>query len=285
MLVGVVYLTSLSIPFFVFSTGDSNFATAPSSPATSPHRMINNAESYQTAVQNPDSMWEWHTGDNTGPVSPADIPRSPPLPLPFKPSDRSVGQSPPLPLHIESPHHVASDPRHIGAAVSRGDPHATSRAYHPASRPEVISSNPVHVQVGFNAPAVSPMNTTTLSSLPGQQTITSPPHSSKTAKGSIVKARSIEEIDRKNYAPDYTTTPTANFSPDADSGSTAFCIDLASSMLGYRAPFEGGDKMKSVGLLSERPGSGKERSFSVELELVCFLFCYPACTYLCLSVS
>lgn len=233
--------------------------------------MINNTESYQTAVQNPDSMWEWHTGEianNSGPPS-ADIPRSPPLPLPFKPSDRSIGQSPPLPLHIESPRHVVSDPRHIETAVSRGE--SANRGYHPTSRPEVISSNPVHVQVGFNAPAV---NTTTLSSLPGQQTITSPPHSSaKTTSNSIVKARSIEEIDRKNYAPDY-TTPNSNFSPDADSGSTAFCIDLASSMLGYRAPIEGGDKMKSIGLLSERPGSGKERSISVELELVCSCFVY-----------
>ena len=229
-------------------------------------------------------MWEWHTGEiaNAGgcrPPSSADIPRSPPLPLPFKPNDRSIGQSPPLPLHIESPRHVTSDPRPVETAVSRGEPQAAaSRVYHSTTRPEVISSNPVHVQVGFNAPAISPVSTTTQSSFPEQQTITSPPHSStKTASNSIVKARSIEEIDRKNYVPDC-TPPTSNFSPDADSGSTAFCIDLASSMLGYRAQFEGGDRMKSIGLLSERPGSGKERSMSVELEHVRLLFCYPVHT-------
>ena len=108
--------------------------------------------------------------------------------------------------------------------------------------PEVINPNPVHVQVGFNTPGMTPsLETTKLSSLPGtpaSPVITSPPglEKQKPHPQKLPKPQSIEEFDkhRKDYAPiKELLLLGSRFSPERDSA--GFCLDLV-SLKSYVAP-------------------------------------------------
>jgi CBS domain-containing protein len=190
--------------------GDSMYSTAPSSP----EQLLKRKESYDENMKKNDHYWDWHTGTNV-PVD-GNNQRSKP-----------VVSSPPV-------------PKHVGSLKGRGVVVPQGSSASQRIPPEVVSANPAHVQVGFDAPEVSGLlETTKLSSLPGTMVITSPPSLPKphppTTPPSLTRPKSIEEIDheRKNYVP-VSAPPLSSF-PFHDREGSGFCLDFT-SLTNFVAP-------------------------------------------------
>ncbi len=193
--------------------GDGRYSTAPNSPSTSTNNISLSVpqldlrrDSYDQAQKNTDLLWEWHTGPHLQ-DRPPNI------------TERIKGQSsPPVPKH------VTAVGRH--ASIDGNTPT-------PILNKVVVSSNNARVQIGFDPP----INTTSLSSLPGTNgdVITSPPPPSnrtttpKLGEGRLPKPKSIEELDkhRQNYAPGLGNPPIVS-GGSPDNNTNAFCLDLSS---------------------------------------------------------
>ena len=253
------FLSPLSLNFiltltFIITLGDSLYSTAPSSPELAPSRR---RESYDEALRKSDLLAQEPHVINSKPDEHHAI----------KLSDSFSGQSPPVPKHVGSQ----------GKTKGVISPLLDSIPQPPI--PEVISANPVHVQVGFQAPDVgsNSLETTALSSLPGTvDVITSPPMLQKQQPSqaqhippsSLSRPRSIEEIDqeRRNYVP---TVLTNKKKPvlyqEREAG---FCLDLA-TLTGYVAPPRPLDFVEPEifdPVIEGEPSSGKLRSLSFELK-------------------
>ena len=229
-------------------------------------------------MKNVDMMWEWNTGDVAANKE--------------KKAAAATPGSPPVPKHIGFPVQVSSPNRGQGVSTIPG-----SREV-----PSVVAPSPVHVQVGFHPPVsmTNPPEATTVSSLPGSRdvvdrVITSPPTATTPSKvqsptlGSGGKCASMEEVDErmKDYAPVNRQSITEiglRGSPEMDSATGSFCLDL-SSLTGLHVSSHpqgggafGGENLREngrsgqglLGSSDKRPGSAQssQRSLSFELKKV-----------------
>ncbi len=196
------------ILYCLYQSG-GGYSTAPNSPDISRVNvpLTEKRDSYDQAMKSTDLLWEWHTGPAVADGHPVKL------------SNKIKQQSsPPLPKHITS----------VGRISSLGKtPPTIVNSTTVAS--VVNSSNAARVQIGFDPP----ISATSLSSLPGTDVITSPPHSSNkpsTPKTPILtKPLSIEELDeqRQNYVPDIAHHHSYEGSPDYDTN-PLICLDLSS---------------------------------------------------------
>ena len=188
-----------------------SYSTAPNSPDISSLSVPlsdTHRDSYDQAVKNTDVLWEWHTGPAA---------EGQQVNISNKIKEQS---SPPVPKHISS----------VGRHASLGN--TPSTLVNSNMVPAVVNSSNARVQIGFDPP----ISATSLSSLPGTDVITSPPHPSnkpstpKTPKTPVLsKPLSIEELDeqRQNYVPDIRHPIAHEDSPDYDTN-PLICLDLSS---------------------------------------------------------
>lgn len=204
-------------------TADTKWSTAPNTPTSkqknipeSPKKKKSDASisSYEKAILNSDSLWEWNTAGNETRESSTEQ---------VKLSQIEQRTSHKLPKHISSPptkttstmddfaylpHPPQSD---LGNSKVKGQnsvnhTHLYKGDNNVPTKVNVVTSDTKNVRVGF-FPTTAPMDTTNPAELPGSRdgVITKPPASqgSKVTSSARSRAESIEEEDKRRecYVP------------------------------------------------------------------------------------
>ena len=203
-----------------------------------------------------------------------------------------------IPRHIESPASHSSPHVHPRALIipEIGSSGAGSPSLIPGKQlqgPDIVTSSPTHVSVGFY-PAAASLEATNPAELPGSRggtdgrVITTPPHSTSShhghapspsssssprglagdaVPGSRPRAESIEDADRRleNYAPTTSVRKALEFSDTQDEAPpNAFCLDF-SSLIGSSSndePPQLSHQIRILGSKGDYLGSAKRPSLT-----------------------
>lgn len=244
-------------------TGDTSWSTAPNTPLTPQHSLADppskdrlksdsKVSSYEKAILNSDTLWEWNTGGNEA-IEEAIA----------RPAQR-------LPAHISSPtkQPVMSDDKTLQNNRLKNMPPGVG----------VVKSDTTNVKVGFfptPLDTATPLDTTNPAELPGSRApvITKPPESK--GAGERLRAKSIEEANSKpgSYAPDVSGSGDGLIDSSACLGLASY---LSSSAPEDKLSLPDSGKGSSLAKTQNRKTSITPSTLSVSVTLPC-LSSYQLC--------